>query len=312
MRMTFTSCVTALLAMCSGCSTLVTVREDYQVTRPWQGYERLVLRTENGRIELSTNTANTDVTITGTKQAGGVTTRDAEENLSRVDVRAAPDETDPKTLIVELDYPEDLRWKNIGASLRVSVPQPVSTDALTRNGSIDIRNTKSAKLRSSNGTTIARDVDGWLDAQTSNGRIEAERIAGDAELQTSNGSVVVRGVGGRTRVNTSNGGIEVRDATGDVDCATSNGSIVVNAQPPVEGIVSLVTSNGGIRATLPQTLKGSVDVSTSNGSLTTNLGNATISQAQWSKRRLAAQLNGGGTGRIHARTSNGSLVLDCR
>src|SRR5262249_43558339 len=91
------------------------------------------------------------------------------------------------------------------------------------------------------------------------------------------------------------------EAGGTTRMETSNGSIVAEAQPPLEGRVSLVSSNGNIRAALPEQLKGTLDLSTSNGAVTTRLGAATLSHADWGKRRLTAQLNGGGGGQVVAR-----------
>jgi DUF4097 and DUF4098 domain-containing protein YvlB len=291
---------------------MFSAREDFRLTEPWQDYDHVVVRTLNGRVELSSVAGSGDVSVTGTKKAGGATLEEAESNLADVQIHAHRDETNTRTLVVELDYPEELRHKNIGASLIVCVPHPVTVDVATGNGSVRATNLKDAKLHTSNGRITAVDIAGRLSARTSNGPIEADRVAGDAELETSNGRVVARTVHGRTKIDTSNGGVEVRDAHGDVECETSNGGIVVDARPAVEGRVSLVSSNGSIRATLPQEMKGTIDLSTSNGGLTTNLGNATLSRAQWSKRRLAAELNGGGGGHVLVRTSNGSVAVECR
>jgi Putative adhesin len=300
----------ALLA--TGCASLVTVREDFQHREAWENYDRLVVRTLNGGVDLDVNRGGGDVVISGQKQAGGLTIDDAQQNLAELSIDAHADEANPRTLIVELDYPEALRSKNIGASLTIRVPQPVAVDIATGNGRIVARNVRESQLHTSNGRVMASDIDGRLEVRTSNGRVEAERIAGDATLESSNGSVIARTIRGAARVDTSNGNVEIIDAHGDIDVDTSNGSIVVDAQPAEQGRVSLVSSNGGIRATLPQTLRGELRVSTSNGSLNTNLGNATLSHAQWSKRSLNAQLNGGGAGQVLARTSNGSVTLDCR
>jgi len=284
-----------MLGVLTGCGpTLVRVSERFALDIPWDDYQRVVVRTANGHVELFTGEGD-EIRISGKKRAGGLTWGEAYDNLDQLTIVAEPDQSDPTTFVVECDFPEALRYKQLGASFDIRIPEPCATNITTGNGHIHVRGLKErALLHASNGRIVIEDVDGRVDAETSNGRLIAEAVRGECRLRTSNGRV------------------EVRRAEGNVRATTSNGAIVVEATPPPEGEVVLETSNGPIRADLPSNLRGALELRTSNGHVSTNLDDVTITDLQWSKRSFRANINGGGAGRISARTSNGSITLNCR
>ncbi|GCD19779.1 hypothetical protein CTKZ_13410 [Cellulomonas algicola] len=134
-------------------------------------------------------------------------------------------------------------------------------------------------VRTSNGDVLARGLAGDLEARTYDGRVEADRITGDAQLHSSNGDVIVtdvsgdvtartydgridaQGVGGRIEAVTSNGDVQVVDVGGDAIARSSDGSIEV---ADVQGDVEAATSNGD--ATVFGTGEPvALTISTSNG-----------------------------------------------
>jgi hypothetical protein len=134
-------------------------------------------------------------------------------------------------------------------------------------------------VRTSNGDVLARGLAGDLEARTYDGRVEADRITGDAQLHSSNGDVIVtdvsgdvtartydgridaQGIGGRIEAVTSNGDVQVVDVGGDAVARSSDGSIDV---ADVEGNVEARTSNGD--ATVIGTGEPvALTISTSNG-----------------------------------------------
>jgi hypothetical protein len=307
------SALAAMAISATGCgSSLVRVSENFTLDLPWNDYEHVVVRTRNGHVELFTDKAD-GLRVSGVKQAGGVTWTEAQDNLDQLTIVAEPEQADPKTLVVELDAPESLRHKSIGASFDIHVPQPCATDIATDNGHIHVRGARdSALLRTSNGAITMEQVDGQVDASTSNGRIHAVFITGKLQARTSNGRLIADTIDGDCQLNTSNGRIRVRKANGSVWATTSNGSIEVSATPPPAGEVVLCTSNGSITADLPPNLCGTLDIHASNGRVSTDLDNVSLTRVHWSKRSFEAEMNGGGAGRVSARTSNGSITLNCR
>lgn len=116
-------------------------------------------------------------------------------------------------------------------------------------------------VRTSNGDVLARGLAGDLEAQTSDGRIEVDRITGDAQLRTSNGDVVVTDVSGDVAARTSDGRIDAHDIGGHLDAVTSNGGVQVG---DVDGDARVRTSDGSIDVTGVQ---GDVEAVTSNGNV---------------------------------------------
>jgi DUF4097 and DUF4098 domain-containing protein YvlB len=305
--------VILLAAAVTGCSgTPFRASESFALDLPWGDYQRFVVRTRNGHVELLTHEAG-DLQVSGVKRAGGLTPDEAHDNLDQVTIMAEPDGADPTTFVLELDFPQSLRHKSIGASFDIHVPQPCATDITTDNGYIHLRGGKDAALlQTSNGRITVEQVDGRVDAATSNGLVHAVHINGSLRAKTSNGRVIADQIDGDCRLETSNGSIRVRDADGSVWASTSNGRIIVSATPPATGEVVLRTSNGSITADLPPNMCGTLDIHAGGGRVSTSLGEIALTGVRWSKHSFEAEMNGGGEGRISARTSNGSIRLNCR
>jgi len=295
-----------------GCGSVVRVSRDFSFTAPWEDYQHVVVTTHNGRVELAA-AGTSEIDISGTKSAGGLTYAEAEENLDQVTIVAEPDAADPTTFRISVDYPAHLRSKSIGASFVIRVPEPCAAEITTGNGEIRAENLRdNVVLRTSNGSITLSDIAGSVRARTTNGRVEAERIEGALHVDSSNGPVSARDIGGTCEVETSNGSVEAMDVHGDIGITTSNGRIRVEATPPDDASVILRTSNGSIHVTLPATMRADLTLSTNNGRVSTSMDQATLTSPSWSRRRFEAVMNGGGGGRIAVRSSNGSITFICR
>jgi DUF4097 and DUF4098 domain-containing protein YvlB len=304
----------SLLLGLTGCgSSPVRVTRDFSLDVPWQDYDRIIVRTVNGSVRLSHAEGAANATVSGSKQAGGLTLAEADRNVELLEVFADADPANPRRLLVELRYPDELRHRNIGASFVIGLPKPVGVDVSTGNGRIDADGLAGpALLHTSNGDVVLNRLSGDAEIRTSNGDVHARDVAGLLRAESSNGDIVVHGVGGDCSVETTNGGVEITQARGSIEVLTSNGRVRVEGQPPAEGRVKLVSSNGGIHATLPSSMKGKLDLSCSNGGVHTELGPMTLSRPHFSRRAIEAEMNGGGGGQIICRTSNGSITLNCR
>ncbi|MFB6074698.1 MAG: DUF4097 family beta strand repeat-containing protein [Haloarculaceae archaeon] len=143
-------------------------------------------------------------------------------------------------------------------------------------------------------------------ADTSNGAIEVEGVAGDPVLSTSNGRIEARSIGGTVTADTSNGSITVRDVGALGGAATSNGGIDVDV-PAVDGDVSVDTSNGNVSAALAPDLSVTVTASTTNGSV--DVSGLQFSSVSTGNERFAGTL-GAGEHALSFGTSNGSIELE--
>ncbi|MBA3887182.1 MAG: DUF4097 family beta strand repeat protein [Acidobacteria bacterium] len=137
------------------------------------------------------------------------------------------------------------------------------------------------------------------------------RVPADVELEfaTTNGGIELTGAGGRTTLTTTNGGIKAREVAGPLEARTTNGGLEIDLAAVAEGGIRLGCTNGGIDLTLPADAKASIDASVTNGGIRT--GNLRLDTVESSRRRLEANLNGGGP-RIDARCTNGGLNFNGR
>ena len=113
---------------------------------------------------------------------------------------------------------------------------------------------------------------------------------------------------GPQRLRSTNGRIEVDDAQRGVDAHTTNGSIDVELARAADAPqIEIGTTNGSITLHLPGDAQGSLEARTVNGTVRTDL--PLTVHGSHSKRRVDADLNGGGEGRIVLRTTNGSIRI---
>ena len=129
-----------------------------------------------------------------------------------------------------------------------------------------------------------------LDVVTVNGSVSSDGPQGEQRLRSTNGRINVEGAGGSVEARTTNGSVKVEvedgEAEMDIDIATTNGSITLYIPADFQGRLEARTVNGSVRTDLPVTLKGNI-----------------------SKRRMDAELNGGGAAHIGLRTTNGSIRI---
>lgn len=280
----------ALLA--TGCTNSIRVQEDFSRQVDWAGYDTVIVRTSNGAIDVAPDAGASSVLIKGVKFATGSSEEDARAALGKLEVTAAAQADNPRTLLVELRVPAELVGRSVGASINVRVPQAVAADLTTNNGGVHARGLRRA-----------------VKAVTTNGRIDVQDVAGDVSATSTNGTVAARGVQGRCALQTTNGDVELDARDGDVSAVTTNGSIRATAAPPAEGQVSLRTTNGSIHAAVPPNLKGQLDMSCTNGRVTTEIKDMSFTNPRTDRRSFEATMNGGGAGKVTARTTNGSVTL---
>lgn len=125
------------------------------------------------------------------------------------------------------------------------------------------------------------------------------------DANTVNGAIRIEEVAGTVRARTVNGGIEARSTTGRVYANTVNGSITVSGHLDANG-VEYTTVNGSISIELPADASASVDLSTVNGRIATEF--PMTFDGTINPRRIRAEIGGGG-GTLRAKTVNGSISL---
>lgn len=300
------------LSQLVGCS-LVRAEEAVSLDAPWSNYDRIVVRSANGAIDLASEAGVANVAIRGKKYCGGASLEDARTALRQLTVTAAADPADPRVLQVELRVPSELRGRSAGGSLTVRVPQACPAEVHTSNGAITLTNMNGPIVaRTSNGRITLTSIAGNVAADTSNGKVEATGVRGELRAETSNGAVIARGVSGTCVVQTSNGSVTLSDVGGNVTVESSNGPITVDGVSPSAAMLRLMSSNGSVRAEIPAALRGKLDLRTTNGSLNAQLAGMQLASESRSKHTYSAEANGGGDGGLYVQTSNGSITVTSR
>lgn len=189
----------------------------------------VVVRAQNGQIEVVQSAVATDVSIVADIRA-----RD-QQRLDQVQLIATRDASG--TLSIACEWPGGRPLSNEGASFRITMPDLASLDAATSNGAITVTG-----------------FGGRADLETSNGRISVTNFSGSVDAETSNGAIELTDISGAVSADTSNGSIRITlsdDTSGPVRAESSNGAIVLKVGKSFAGEIDADTSNGGVTCDVP-------------------------------------------------------------
>jgi len=126
---------------------------------------------------------------------------------------------------------------------------------------------------------------------------------------TTNGGIEVRGLSGNVHLRTTNGGIRAEAISGALDASTTNGGVEADVSRVTDAGVRLACTNGGIQLRLPADTRASISASVTNGGIEAD--GLTLERTESSRRRLEAQLNGGGPP-VHLSGTNGGIRISGR
>jgi hypothetical protein len=129
-----------------------------------------------------------------------------------------------------------------------------------------------------------------LTAETVNGPVAVEDVAGRLDLSTTNGPLTLSGLGGIVRARTTNGPVTVS---------------LTGVRWDGEGL-DAETSNGPVRLSIPASYSARLETGTVNGPLSIDF--PIVMQGRISMRRITTNLGQGGAP-IRAVTTNGPVVV---
>jgi hypothetical protein len=249
----------------------------------------------------------------------------------------------------ELAEQVQVRLEPVGAGLKVVTEGPRTMGNTWYNVSLDVKVPvqTSVVLGTDDGSVHIANITGDVDTRTSDGRIEAEALKGNVKLRTSDGRITGMHLQAETLdLHANDGGIEITDAsaktctaktsdgsitltdvradsiaaeTSDstirlqriaasrVECHTSDGSIHIDfaQDAPKAPNVTATTSDAGITFVAPPELSATIDASTTDGSIRTSL---PITVEGKVGKSVTGKV-GGGEGKIHLRTHDGSITI---
>ncbi len=179
------------------------------------------------------------------------------------------------------------------AKLIVSVPAAADLKANSGDGSIDIeRVAGQLELRSGDGSIRGSGLDGAVTAHTGDGSIKLDGVTGSLNVDTGDGSVSVAGVLTAVRARSGDGSVSIRAGSGSV--AKSDWDIT--------------TGDGSVTLALPDGFGSELDARTGDGNV--RMTDITLSNVtgEIGKRSVAGRLGGGGA-TVRIRTGDGSITL---
>jgi len=243
----------------------------------------ITIETINGAVELVIDPSRTDVHVRMSGRVAAATLEEATRRAGDSTVETKRDATGQ--LVVRPALAEPKRGED-EASLIVTAPSAAA-----------------ATLRTTNGTVVAADITGDVDARSTNGRITLSSIGGSARAKTTNGSVTLDAIGGEAEARTTNGNVVVADAAGTIKASTTNGAVTLAR---VASSVDVSTTNGNVRIGLLGGFVGELDLGVSNGRVSVTRGDQSLA----SMRNTSGVITiapGGTMSRV--RTSNGTVTV---
>lgn len=175
---------------------------------------------------------------------------------------------------LETRLPKGMSWSPLGANLEVEIsiqgPRELHVDAVTSGGRMEVDRIRGrVDVRTSGGSVRFAEIDGSLKGRTSGGSIKASALTGSVDLQTSGGSIQVENTaGGEVQLSTSGGSIQASGLDGKAVLRTSGGGIRVRSSGPA---LEATTSGGSIDADLETNPAGPVFLRTSGGGISVTL-----------------------------------------
>lgn len=226
--------------------------------------------------------------------------------------RRALDESDLEGITVDVDRRDDGvhiaarsasgRRGRHWVQLTVSVPQGSPSRLRTRGGSVRIDGIGAeVKAQTSGGSIRISGAIGHADAETSGGSIRIDDQDGPVSAKTVGGTIRLAGHLPGVDAATIGGTIRIDGIDGPVVATTKGGSISVTGR--LGGSCSLDTVGGSISAGLEAGSRITVDASGSGGASTD------IEGLEAHGNRISGEVEGGGDGRLVARTVAGSIRI---
>lgn len=201
----------------------------------------------------------------------------------------------------------------------------------TAGGDVQIGNINGvAEIKTMGGNIQAGDVAKTLNALTYGGEIMLGNTGSDSEISTYGGDIQAKGLAGSIKISTMGGDItidkgkgnmsaktmggdiSVGSFTGTLSANTASGDVKVSLIPEGEEISGISTMNGTITLMVPANVKAEINAQVRFGGdsakVTSDFESTTYNQSH-DKIRAQYILNGGGSGKINLKATNGDVII---
>ena len=179
------------------------------------------------------------------------------------------------------------------ARLIVSVPASADIKANSGDGAIDIEH-----------------VAGRVELRSGDGNIRGRSLGGDVTAHTGDGSIRLDGVNGKLTADTGDGSIIAMGRMTTVHARSGDGSVTIQADKgsAADGDWDITTGDGSVTLAVPEDFGAELDAHTGDGSI--RMHDITLSNVtgEIGKRNVRGRLGSGGPS-LRVRTGDGSITL---
>ncbi|HEX9761111.1 MAG TPA: DUF4097 family beta strand repeat-containing protein [Candidatus Acidoferrales bacterium] len=269
----------AVVALAAGCARA----EEWDKTFTVTGKPTLRLKADDGSIEVSTWTRQEMrvrvVTSGWTIGSGGIQITDTQSG----------DVVDVLVRLPRMRWSSGNRW----VRTEVTVPAEATLDLYTSDGHIE-----------------STAVSGNIRYRTGDGHIRVNGLRGDVSLRTGDGIIEAGALDGVVVAETRDGQVSLTGRFDALNVRASDGRITVEALrgSQMARNWTLRTSDGRIQVRLPADFKATLDARTNDGRI--NVDFEVSVRGAINRNAVRGDMNGGGTGTLTLRTSNGSIRIE--
>jgi DUF4097 and DUF4098 domain-containing protein YvlB len=259
---------TVMLLLLASAAAFADTEENVSKTFPATAGDTLIVDVDFGAIDVSTNTASTEVAVDVWRKVTRKSEAEEKRFLQENPVQFIPE---GRSLTIRCRRQEENGWRSSHhnrneAKYTIRVPARFKVKLNTAAGGVAVRDvTGDCDVHTSGGSLRLERLQGPLDGRTSGGGIRIADCVGAISIHTGGGAIDVAGGGGSLEGRTSGGGVTVKAFDGPVSVGTSGGGIAIEK---ANGKVRASTSGGPIHAVLTSPLPGDVTLSTSGGGVT--------------------------------------------
>lgn len=247
----------------------VWTEETVQLQVESAGLTAMEVRSHNGAVDFAGQPAGSAATVSVRKKAGGSSADDAREAMAAIEVTSERTSSGEQKLGWKWRGTKKSRWVGV-VSFSIQAPGAVR-----------------------------------FDAETHNGEITVNGVAGDTRVVTHNGAVTVNTSAGKLDVETHNGAITATYNGASVSLETHNGEIRADLRNSGAVRGEMTTNNGAIEVLVGAGTAANVVAETDNGRVSHD---AAITVESEGKTRLEGKIGAGGD-RLELTTHNGSINI---
>jgi hypothetical protein len=238
--------------------------------------------------------------------------------VTTVAVGLRADETEHVTRTVKLDPGGTLRLKNFSGRVTITASDrsDVAIDAVRR-ATRDRLDRIKLDIHSEGSNTVVVDANrrerSWFEFTGHSNVVETDfdiQVPRRTHLDVSvfSSPVTIEGVEGSHRVYSFSSRLTLNDVSGSIKAHTFSGGIVIREKTwSPNHTIEVDTFSGSVELHVPDSARGAVSFNSFSGRLNSEL---PLTLQSSSRRRLRAELGGGGDGRLSFKTFSGSVKID--